>query len=105
MKLSIVIGLVILLVTILATCTQSTLFVIPPIGAIPEGRTVIITRLSMTKFIDSPDAICSRIQGGVNLMCRSMVMGRVLDEATILARIPYSSWLDSISTGGRHYSR
>ena len=99
------VALVILAVTFISIYTQITLFVIPPIGALPEGKTVVITRLNKTEFIDSPDAMCERIQGGVSLLCRGMVMGSVVDKATILARLPYSSWLYSISTGGKSYDR
>ena len=93
MKQKKVVVLVIIAVTIVLMYTQLTLFVIPPIGALPEGRTVIITRLNKTEFIDSPDAMCERIQGGVSLLCRGMVMGAIVEKATILARLPYSSWL------------
>ena len=105
MKQKKVVVLVIIAVTIVLMYTQLTLFVIPPIGALPEGRTVIITRLNKTEFIDSPDAMCERIQGGVSLLCRGMVMGAIVEKATILARLPYSSWLYSISTGGKSYDR
>lgn len=99
MKQKKVVVLVIISVMIILIYTQLTLFVIPPIGALPEGRTVVITRLNKTEFIDSPDAMCERIQGGVSLLCRGMVMGAVVEKATILVRLPYSSWLYSISTG------
>ena len=105
MKQKKVVVLVIIAVTIVLMYTQLTLFVIPPIGALPEGRTVIITRLNKTEFIDSPDAMCERIQGGVSLLCRGMVMGAIVEKATILARLPYSSGLYSISTGGKSYDR
>ena len=105
MKHKTIVTLVILSVTFIVIYTQITLFVIPPIGALPEGRTVVITRLNKTEFIDSPDAMCERIQGGVSLRCRGMLMGAVVDKATILARLPYSSWLYSISTGGKSYDR
>ncbi len=85
--------------------TQLTLFVVPPIGALPEGKTVLISRLTNTQFVDSPDAICQRIQEGVSLLCRGMVIGRVLEEAKIYGRFPYSSSLYSISTGGVTYDR
>ena len=88
MKQKKVVVLVIIAVTIVLMYTQLTLFVIPPIGALPEGRTVIITRLNKTEFIDSPDAMCERIQGGVSLLCRGMVMGAIVEKATILARLP-----------------
>lgn len=38
-----IVALVVLVVTIIVIYTQITLFVIPPIGAIPEGKTVVIT--------------------------------------------------------------
>ncbi|WKJ91440.1 hypothetical protein QZJ86_04720 [Methylomonas montana] len=88
-----------------AIYTQITIYVIPPIGALPEGQTVIITRLNKTEFVDSPDGMCERIQGGVSLLCRGMVMGAVIDKSSILLRLPYSSWLYSISTGGKVYER
>lgn len=98
-----IVMLLVLAVTVIVAYTQLTIFVIPPIGALPEGRTVIIARLNKTEFVDSPDAMCERIQGGVSLLCRGMVMGAVVSNATILARLPYSSWLYSISTGGKTY--
>lgn len=85
--------------------TQLTIFVIPPIGALPEGKTIVITRLNKTSFIDSPDAMCERIQGGVSLLCRAMAMGAVLEKSKIIARLPYSSSLYLISTGGKTYER
>lgn len=93
-------------VAALAIATQFvTIFVIQPIGAIPEGRTVIISRLTKLNFIDSPDAFCEREMGSVNLLCRGMVAARVANQATIIARLPYSSTLYGISTGGKSYDR
>lgn len=83
--------------------TQLTLFVVPPIGAVPEGRTILMLRGAGSKFIDSPDAMCIRIQEYVNLICRGMVLGG-LSNATILARLPYSRTLDRWSTGGVEYT-
>ncbi|MDX7646448.1 hypothetical protein ACK31J_07395 [Aeromonas caviae] len=101
-KISIVIATIAILVAVI--CTQITVFVIPPIGAVPEGKTLIIPRLNKTEFIDSADGMCERIQGGVSLLCRGMVMGAVVGESKILLRLPYSSWLYSISTGGKTYT-
>lgn len=85
--------------------TQLTIFVVAPIGAVPDGRTIVMLRQARTQFIDSADAMCERLQGGVSLLCRAVAMRAVLDGATILARLPYSSWLYGISTGGRRYER
>ena len=87
----------------IAVYTQITIFAVPPIGAVPEGRTVIMLRLNTTKFIDSADAICERIQGSVNLLCRGMTMVGVVNNTKIIARLPYSEWLYLISTGGKRY--
>jgi hypothetical protein len=97
--------LVVLAVFTMVIYSQITFFVVPPIGALPEGRTVVITRLNKTEFIDSPDAMCERIQGGVSLLCRGMIIGTVLEKSTILIRLPFSSWLYGISTGGKTYDR
>lgn len=105
MKTKHTIALVIVAVLMVVIYTQITIFVVPPIGAIPEGRTVVIARLNKTEFIDSPDGMCERIQGGVSLLCRGMVMAAVIEKTTILVRLPYSSWLYSISTGGKTYDR
>jgi hypothetical protein len=101
------ISMTILIVAVLSALiyTQITIFVIHPIGALPEGKTVIITRLNKTEFIDSPDAMCERIQEGVSLLCRGMLIGAVAEKSTILLRLPYSSWLYGISTGGKEYDR
>lgn len=85
--------------------SQLTIFIVPPIGAIPEGKTVVMLRLNKTEFIDSPDAMCERIQGGVSLLCRGMVMGAVVKNTKILIRLPYADWLYLISTGGKRFDR
>lgn len=89
----------------LVVYTQITIFAVPPIGAVPEGRTVIMLRLNKTNFIDSADAMCVRIQGYVNLLCRGMTMGAVVNATTIIARLPYSETIYKISTGGDSYER
>lgn len=85
--------------------TQLTIFIIPPIGAIPEGKTLIISRLNKTEFIDSADAMCERLNEGVTLLCRAVFLGAVVNKATIYLKLPYSHWLYLISTGGKIYEK
>jgi hypothetical protein len=85
--------------------TQFTLFVVQPIGAVPEGQTILMTRLKTLKFVDSADAWCERQMGRVNLICRAVVMAKVAKEARVLVRLPHSSFLYEWSTGGKTYSR
>ena len=102
-------GTIVVLIIILVVCIifymQCTIFVIQPIGALPEGKTLIISRMNKTEFIDSADAMCERLQGNVNLLCRGVTMGAIAEKATIYARLPYSSWLYHVSTGGKEYDR
>lgn len=85
--------------------TQLTIFVIQPIGALPEGKTLIISRLNKTNFIDSADAMCERAQGGVSLLCRIAVLGAVAEKSSVYLRLPYSEWLYLVSTDGKKYNR
>jgi hypothetical protein len=98
-----------LLFLVLVLCvvgwSQLSIFVVQPIGAAPEGRALVISRLKGSTFIDSADAMCERIQGNVNLLCRGLVLGQVGQNATVYLRLPYSSTLYSISTGGKSYDR
>ncbi|MDR9808769.1 hypothetical protein [Rhizobium hidalgonense] len=71
--------------------------VIQPIGAIPEGRTVLVTGLPGLNPIDSPDAICQRKQGGVSLLCRGITAGAIAENGHIIARLPYSRVLFRLS--------
>lgn len=72
-------------------------FVVQPIGAVPDGVTVVVMGLPGLRFIDSPDAFCQREMGYVNLLCRGMVAGKVAEESDILLRLPYSSLLYALS--------
>lgn len=100
-----VIFLSVFVVVSVVAYTQLTLFVVQPMGAVPEGKTIVMLRMNKTKFVDSPDALCERTQGGVNLICRGIVLGKVLEKSKILMRLPYSESLYLISTDGKTYSR
>jgi len=98
----IIISSVILLIVLFS---QVTFFVIQPIGAIPEGKTLVILRMNKTNFIDSADAMCEREMGGVSLLCRGMMMAAIAKKSTIIIRLPYSETLYNISTDGKTYGR
>jgi len=100
-----VIVLISIVILLIVSYTQLTFFVIQPIGAVPKGKTIVMLRLNKTNFIDSADAMCVREMGSVNLLCRGMMMGAVVDKASILMKLPYSETLYSISTGGKIYGR
>ena len=85
--------------------TQITLFIIQPLGMLPEGKTLVMLRMNKTKFIDSADAICEREMGGVNLICRMGMLAGIGSKGVILLRLPYSESLYLISTNGVSYDR
>ena len=86
--------------------TQLGIFVVQPIGAIPDGRTVIVWRRSaVLNFVDSADGICLRKLDGVSLMCRLGALAGVVNNNPILLRLPYSETLYLASTGGRSFVR
>jgi len=74
-----------------------TIFLVPPIGAVPEGKTLIISRMNKTNFIDNADSMCRREQGFVNLLCRGVILGAIGENATIYARLPYNDFLFNLS--------
>jgi hypothetical protein len=59
----------------------------------PDGGTLLMFRFQVdevgSKFIDNADAICERRQGYTDSLCRSVVLGAVERDSTILLRLPY----------------
>lgn len=104
MKKKLLIGIAAIGVICAAAYTQLSVFVIQPLGMLEDGKTIIMLRQPNMNFIDSADGMCDRKIGGVSLMCRGFAIAAVGKEAKILARLPYSSTLYSISTGGKSYN-
>jgi hypothetical protein len=80
-------------------------FTIQPIGALPDGITVIYhSRNPEMPFFASPDGLCLKLQGSVTLLCRATSLSAVeaLSERVIL-RLPYSHWAYLRSTGGLEF--
>ena len=95
----------VLVATLFIASRFFTIFVIQPIGAIPDGKTVIIKKMADDMpFIDSADAMCKRRTGGVSLLCRGMALAQI-SKAEIYARFPYLEWLYLVSTGGEKYNK
>lgn len=84
--------------------TQVGLYSIQPIGAIPQGGTVLVWRRGGEPFFNSPDGTCLRVQDGVSLLCRMAAMGKAPVDRVIL-RLPYQHWAYLASTGGRTFER
>lgn len=77
-------------------------YTIQPIGAVPEGRTLIVWRASGEPFFNSPDAACLERMGGVSLMCRMIALGQAPTDRIVM-RLPYVESAYLASTGGREF--
>lgn len=80
------------------------LYTVQPIGALPEGVTVVVWRQGREPFFNSPDAMCLLIQNRVSLLCRGVAMGQAPTDRIIL-RLPYQEWAYLASTGGKSFAR
>ena len=97
--------LIALFIAVAIGLTQITIFVVQPIGAVPDGKTLVIWKLNKMNFIDRADGMCEREMGGVSLFCRGAMLSTVTTYSKILLRLPYSETLYSISTNGSKYSK
>ena len=80
------------------------LYAIQPIGALPEGVTLVVWRSSNEPFFNSPDAMCLKAQGSVSLLCRGIAVANAPTDRTII-KLPYKEWAYLLSTGGRQFER
>lgn len=83
-------------------------FVIQPIGAVPEGATIIYFRMGLNiDFISSADGILLEREQQVSLLNRAVVlaqMGKIITERKMFS-LPYVEELYLISTRGKKYNR
>ncbi|KFX20807.1 hypothetical protein [Pectobacterium betavasculorum] len=82
-----------------------TIFSIQPVGALPDGATVVMWRKGDMRFFESPDAICLRKVGSVSLMCRAMAMGSIGENPEIIMRLPYIEKAYLLSTDGKKFEK
>ena len=83
-------------------------FAIQPIGAIPDGVSIVYKRFGTNmEFIESPDGLSKRASGGVSVMGRLVAMGAFMKnfEDKIYFRMPYFKFIYLISTGGSEYEK
>ena len=81
-------------------------FVIPPIGAAPEGMTVWYWRVGLNiSFVSSPDSLAMGEDSALSLLGRGAALSSFIDvaEDRVLLRLPYWDTMYEISTGGRRW--
>lgn len=83
-------------------------FVIQPIGAIPDGVSIVYWRLGMNlPFISSADGILEDSGAGVSLLGRGVILSKVAEPIIDreLFRFDYSQTLYLWSTSGKQYEK
>lgn len=83
-------------------------FVVQPIGAIPEGGTILYWRAgTQLPFVASADGIQLEKTGSVSLLGRAIATGLAAESITDrkIMKLPYSRLLYQISTGGKEFDR
>src|SRR5262249_15597056 len=81
------------------------IYTVQPIGALPEGITLVVWRASNEPFFNSADGTCLRIQGSLSLLCRTLAMAAAKPPERIIMRLPYGEMAYLWSTGGRAFER
>ncbi|HZP02715.1 MAG TPA: hypothetical protein VFD30_20870 [Terriglobia bacterium] len=84
------------------------IFVIQPIGAIPEGATIVYWRSGLNVlFIASADGLLDDAGAGVSLLGRGLLLGKLAKPITDreIFRLGYSETFYLWSTGGKKYEK
>ncbi|EPO2453936.1 hypothetical protein ACT7LO_004322 [Providencia rettgeri] len=82
-----------------------TIFTVQPIGAIPDGVTIVMWKKGDMRFFESPDGLCMQRVGNVSLLCRMSMLGGAVDKDNIIMRLPYSEYAYLKSTNDRKFDR
>lgn len=82
-------------------------FTIQPMEMLPEGVTYIYhSRGTEIPFFSSPEGLCLKTQGGVDLLCRAAALEASSELAErIFVRLPYNHWAYLRSTGGIEFDQ
>lgn len=84
------------------------IFVIQPIGAIPEGATIVYWRSGLNiPFIASADGLLEDSGAGVSLLGRGIILSKLADPIMKrkIIRFGYSEKLYLWSTSGKKYEK
>ena len=98
---------VVILLILIWVFLRPGVFTVQPIGALPEGVTIIYhSRNPEMPFFSSPDGLCLQIQDSVTLLCRAAGIAAVEELSDrIMLRLPYNHWAYLQSTDGREFDR
>jgi hypothetical protein len=85
--------------------TQMRIYSLQPIGALPEGATVLAWHGEGSSFFDSADGLCLKRMGEVSLLCRMAAFQQAPQEGEVILRLPYQHWAYLLSTGGKEFEQ
>jgi len=102
-KISLIVAVLVILI-IAVFLLKTGFYSIQPIGAIPEGATWLVWRVSGEPFFNSADATSLRRTGSVSLMSRGLALAEAPKDRIIL-RLPFWKFAYMRSTGGNTFDR
>lgn len=79
-------------------------YTVQPMGAVPDGGTIIVWRENGEPFFNSADGACLERTGSVSLLCRMVALGQGPIDRKIM-RLPYQRWAYLQSTDGSEFDR
>jgi hypothetical protein len=99
-----IIAVVVIAAILAILYTQVGFYTVQPIGALPEGITLLVWRRGSEPFFNSPDGMCLQRIGGVSLFCRMSALEAAPTDR-IIARLGYWEFAYLQSTGGLIFDR
>lgn len=99
------ISILLIILTFRFTCG---VLVIPPLGLLPKGSSIVYVRVNLDlPFIASADGILKERDGGVSIFSRGILLGELGEKLKkrVVFRLPYSKDLYLYSTNGTEYEK
>jgi hypothetical protein len=82
---------------VLAMAHYWSVFIVPPIPALPVGATLVVWRVADKPLIDSADAWCKRMSVNSSVQCRTLAFAAA-KSGGIFLDLPYSGLLDRLAS-------
>lgn len=73
-----------------------TIFSIPPIGALPEGATIVIWKDERMEFLDSAEWMCLRIEEDSSNICQFKYLSMVMQGPDPILKLSYTKQFDPL---------
>lgn len=91
-------------IVLVVTYVEVGFYTIQPLGALPQGITLIVWRHGDEPFFNSPDAMSLKKTGKVSLLSRGVALANGPADR-IIVRLPYVRSFYLLSTNGQEFEK